>query len=146
MSYLCAVSYWSFRLNGTEKSAKVRLRLSLRKSQRKLLAFPLSAPPIVNFKANLPAQQEPAHCIVRNKYHLQYLEEWFRYDKQGNWYLITLPVGKTWPFLITAPQFFITTALPYLCTFWACTTRVWRNMRNFSYTSVGLSLIVKTLM
>ena len=29
-----------------------------------------------------------------------------------NWYLITLPVGKTWPFLIAAPQSFSTTASP----------------------------------
>ena len=131
VSYLCAASYWSFHLKVTEKSAQVKLLLPILNSQRKFLAFPLSAPPIVNIKANLLGQQEPAQSIVRNKYHLQYLEEWFRYDKQGNWYLITLPVGKTWPFLITALQFFITTALPYLCAFWACTTRVWRNMRNF---------------
>ena len=119
------------------KNRSGRVTFFIAKVSGNLLAFPLSAPPIVSFKTNLLAQQEPAQSIVRNKYHLQYLEEWFRYDKQGNWYLITLPVGKTWPFLIAAPQFFITTALPYRCAFWACTTRVWRNMRTFFCTNVG---------
>ena len=137
MIYLYTLGYWPSRLNGTQKTAEVELPFSLRKSRGNFLVFPLSASQIVNFKNNLLAQQEQAQSIVRNKYHLQYLEEWFRYDKQGNWYLITLPVGKTWPFLIAAPQFFITTALPYRCAFWACTTRVWRNMRTIFCTNVG---------